>query len=208
MFVPNLRIKYQIFQQCKKPEIESKMKDFECATEDGIKKLFGGSSSKSCDPSSILTRVLKNCLDILITPITDEINISMETSSSTFLQNFKDAHIRPPVKNILQITLMYSTNRLQPHIQYSHVSDPLKSAYRKQHSIESALLKVHIVSMDKGEVTTLTLSDLSAAVDNKPEYLTDFFVRPKCSKYLHSTNSNRFFVHLETKTGSRAFAIV
>ena len=100
-------------------------------------------------------------------------------------------------------------NRLQPHIQYSHVSDPLQLAYRKHHSIESALLKVHndiIVSMDKGEVTTLTLFDLSAAVDNKPEYL--FLVGPKCSKYLHSTNSNRFFVHLETKTGSRAFAIV
>ena len=30
----------------------------------------------------------------------------------------------------------------------------------------------------------------------------------KCLKYLHSTNSNRFFVHLETKTGSRAFTIV
>ena len=54
-------------------------------------------------------------------------------------------------------------NRLQPHIQYSHLSDPLQSAYRKHHSIESALLKVHndiIVSMDKGEVTNLTLLDL------------------------------------------------
>ena len=46
-------------------------------------------------------------------------------------------------------------NRLQPHIGllYSHLSDPLQSAYRKHHSIESALLKVHnavIVSIDKG----------------------------------------------------------
>ena len=32
-------------QQCKKPEIESKMKDFECTTEDEIKKSFFGSSS-------------------------------------------------------------------------------------------------------------------------------------------------------------------
>ena len=52
--------------------------------------------------------------------------------------------------------------------------------------------------MDKGEVTTLTLLDLSAAFDNKPEYLTDLLVGLKCAKCLHSTNSNKFFVHLET----------
>ena len=65
-----------------------------------------------------------------------------------------------------------------------------------------------IVSMDNGEVTTLTLLDLSAASDNKPEYLIELLVGMKCSKYLHSTNSNRLFVHLETKTGLRAFSIV
>ena len=91
-------IKNQILQQCKKPEIESKMKDFERATEDEIKKPFLNSSSKSCDLNSIHTKMLKNSLDILINPITDKINISMETS--TFPQNFTDTHIRPPVKNI------------------------------------------------------------------------------------------------------------
>ena len=74
------------------------MKDFKCATEDEIKKPFLGSSPKSCDLNSIPTRMLKHFLDILITPITDIINISMETS--TFPQNFTAAHIRPPVKNI------------------------------------------------------------------------------------------------------------
>ena len=95
-------------------------------------------------------------------------------------------------------------NRLEHHIHYNHISDPLQSAYGRQHSIESALPKLHndiIVSMDKGEVTTLTLLNLPAAFDNKPEYLTDLFAGPKWSNYLHSTNSNYFFVHLETKTG-------
>ena len=41
-------------------------------------------------------QALKNCLDIVITPITDIINISMGTS--TFLQNFKEAHGRPLLK--------------------------------------------------------------------------------------------------------------
>ena len=40
---------------------------------------------------------------------------------------------------------------------------------RKHDSTELALLKVHnhiVISMDKGEVTALTLLDLSAAFDN------------------------------------------
>ena len=48
----------------------------------------------------------------------------------------------------------------------NHLSNPLQSAYRKHHSTESALLKVHndiILSMDKGKVKALTLLDLSAA---------------------------------------------
>ena len=44
--------------------------------------------------------------------------------------------------------------------------------------------------------------------DNQPAYLADLLVRPKCSKYLRSTNSNRFVVsRIKTKNGSRAFSI-
>ena len=129
--------------------------------------------------------MLKNCLDILITPITDIINISMETS--TFPQNFKEAHVRPlqkktslpknelknyrPVSNlsfIFKILEKIVANRLQADIKNNHLSNPLQTAYRKHHSTESALLKVHndiIISMDKGEVTALTLLDLSTAFD-------------------------------------------
>ena len=44
--------------------------------------------------------------------------------------------------------------------------------------------------------------------DNQPAYLADLLVRPECSKYLRSTNSNKFVVpRMKTKTGSRAFSI-
>ena len=44
--------------------------------------------------------------------------------------------------------------------------------------------------------------------DNQLVYLADLLGRPECSKYLHSTNSNRFVNHrLKTKTGSRDFCI-
>ena len=57
-------------------------------------------------------------------------------------------------------------NRL--HIKNSHLSNPLQSPYRKHHSTESALLKVHDdikIRIDKGEVMDLTSLDLSAAFD-------------------------------------------
>ena len=73
--------KVQNIPQVQKPEIRSKRNVFERASEDEIKKLILSSSSKSCDLDPIPTSVLKNCLDILITPITDIINISMKTST-------------------------------------------------------------------------------------------------------------------------------
>ena len=64
----------------KKPEIRSIMNVFERVTEDEIKKLILSSSSKSCNLNPAHTSVLKNGLDILITPITDIINILRKLS--------------------------------------------------------------------------------------------------------------------------------
>ena len=79
--------KVQNIPQVQKPKNRSRMNVFERAPKDEIKKLILSSSSKSCDLDPIPTSVLKNCRDILITPITDIINISMGTS--TFPQTFQ-----------------------------------------------------------------------------------------------------------------------
>ena len=55
------------------------------------------------------------------------------------------------------------------------------------------------------EICAITFRTLK---ENQPAYLADLLVRPKCSKYLRSTNLNRFVVpRIKTKTGSRAFSI-
>ena len=64
----------------KNPEIRSIMNVFERVTEDEIKKLILSSLSKSCNLNHAHTSVLKNCFDILITPITDIINILRKLS--------------------------------------------------------------------------------------------------------------------------------
>ena len=105
--------------------------------------------------------------------------IWLNPASPSIPQNFKEAHVRPllkktslpinelkkyrPVSNLNFISKILEkivANRLQAHIKNNHLCNPLQSAYRKHHSTESALLKVHkdiIISMDKGEVTAFEL---------------------------------------------------
>ena len=57
-------------------------------------------------------------------------------------------------------------NQLHSHINSSNTSNQYQSTYRKYHSTEIALLKIHhkiLASMDAGKVTALPLLDLSAA---------------------------------------------
>ena len=59
-------------------------------------------------------------------------------------------------------------SRLNSHVNSSHTSNDYQSAYRKFHSTETALLKIHndtLSSMDDGRVTAFTLLDFSAAFD-------------------------------------------
>ena len=124
-------------------------------------------------------------MDILIKPITTIINLSLE--SGTFPLSFKEAHVTPllkksnlpvnnlknyrPVSNLSFISKIIEkvvSNRLQGHINSNKLNNPMQSAYRKSHSTETALLRVHndiSVSLDKGHVTALTLLDLSTAFD-------------------------------------------
>ena len=59
-------------------------------------------------------------------------------------------------------------NQLNLHMNSSNTFNQYQSAYRKFHSTETALLKIHNdiqASMDAGKVTALTLLDPSAAFD-------------------------------------------
>ena len=58
--------------------------------------------------------------------------------------------------------------RLNAHIEEQLLSNHVQSAYKRFHSTETALLKIHndiICNMDNGKVTALTILDMSAAFD-------------------------------------------
>ena len=59
-------------------------------------------------------------------------------------------------------------SRIQSHLLSNSLSSSFQSAYRMFHSTETTLLGIHndlILAMDRGEVTSLILLDLSAAFD-------------------------------------------
>ena len=76
-----------------------------------------------------------------------------------------------PVSNLSFLSKVIEkviASRLLDHMTENDLMDPLQSAYRKGHSTETALLRVHndiVSAVDKGHGVCLILLDLSAAFD-------------------------------------------
>ena len=76
-----------------------------------------------------------------------------------------------PVSNLSFLSKVLEkvvVNQLNSHINSSNTSNQYQSVYRKFHSTETALLRIHndiLASLDAGKVTALILLDLSAAFD-------------------------------------------
>ena len=141
---------------------------------------------KSSDLDPIPTNLVKDCIDILITPITSIINLSLTEGS--FPSHSKSAQVPPPfwkqpslnkdsMKNyrpvsnlsfLSKVLKKVVVNQLNTHINSSYTSNQYQSAYRKFHSTETALLKINsdiLASIDASRVTALTLLGLSAPFD-------------------------------------------
>ena len=89
----------------------------------------------------------------------------LEHYASTNVNNFR------PISNLNFISKILEkvvASRIQSHLSSNSLSSSFQSAYRIFHSTETTLLKIHndlILAMDRGEVTSLILLDLSAAFD-------------------------------------------
>ena len=131
------------------------------------------------------TSLVKDCIDVLVTPLVSIVNLSL--SDGRFPVTFQVCPSLPllkkptlnrddlknyrPVSNISFISESLEkvvASRLNSYIDSSHTSNDYQSAYRKFHSTETALLKIHndiLSSMDDDRVKALTLLDLPAAFD-------------------------------------------
>ena len=167
------------------PLSEKTLQSFTPATTNEVLIIIKKYPNKSCDLDPFPTLLLKSCIDQLIFPITTIINLSMQ--SGVVPQDFKQALVNPlikkqtlckddlrnyrPISNLSFLSKILEkvvANRLHEHIYNHRLSNDLQSAYKRFHSTETALLKIHndiVDNMDNGKVTALTLLDLSAAFD-------------------------------------------
>ena len=159
------------------------LSSFTPVSEESLLKILKSSPSKSCGLDPIPTSLVKECADILITPITKIVNYSIKEGS--FPNCFKMAHATPlhkkpsldrnslknyrPVSNLSFISKLIEkvvAKQLNEFISHEGLLNVNQSAYKSFHSTETVLLKIQndiAFSVNSGKAVALTLLDLSAA---------------------------------------------
>ena len=153
--------------------------------QDELLKTIQSMTLKTCELDPLPASLYSSCLPALLPFITDIINTSLETGIVP--DSFKSAIVRPllkkhnldpnelknyrPISNLSFLSKLLEKvvlNQLNCHLSNNNLLNPLQSAYRQSHSTETALLHILndlLLSTDSGNVSLLTLLDLSAAFD-------------------------------------------
>ena len=156
------------------------MDRFSQLLENDVHKLIKSSAKKSLKFDPMPTPLVVNCSDSLLPVIHQDINLSLSTGY--FLTNGNPLLKKPgldlifknyrPVSNLQDVPKLTERavfEQVHLHMETKMSIDPLlRSAYRTQHSTETALLKVMndvLLKMNSQHVTLLVMLDLSAAFD-------------------------------------------
>ena len=78
------------------PDTRKALQNLSCVSADEVRYLVLWAPCKSSDLDPISTSLVRDCIDILITPITSIINLSLTEGS--FPSHFKSAHVSPLLK--------------------------------------------------------------------------------------------------------------
>ena len=97
---------------CDHPHDRKELQGFAPATEDEIRRLVMSAPCKSSDLDPIPTVLLKSCMDILVTPVTSIVNLSL--SDGCFPTSFKNAHVSPLLKKKTLQRTKWKTTDLSP----------------------------------------------------------------------------------------------
>ena len=170
--------------------------EFSCVSEGQVKEIIIKMPVTSCDLDPIPASLLLDCLDELVPIITKIMNISLTTG--TVPHSFKHALVKPLLKNtdldpeclknyrpvsnlpfLSKVLERIVSKQLLSHLEQHSLLEQFQSAYRKNHSTETALVRVIndlLCSSDSGHVSILAMLDLSAAFDTLDhEILLDRF---------------------------------
>ena len=147
-------------------------------------KLIQSAPNKTCELDPIPTSILKSVAHTIAPAVQKIINTSLANGKVPGV--YKTALIKPllkkpgletihknyrPVSNLSFVSKLIEQtviNQLEKHSESNSLDDDLQSAYRSNHSTETALLHVVdslLVAMDNRKAVLLGMLDLSAAFD-------------------------------------------
>lgn len=157
--------------------------EFSILTELDVKALIGRAALKACPLDPMPSKLVSQC-DILLPVLTRIINLSLQTGH--FPLAWKEALVHPllkkygleatfknfrPVSNlpfVSKLTERAVSDQVHVHMVTNDLYPSAQSSYRRNHSTETALLKVKndlLMNMNKQHVSLLVLLDMSAAFD-------------------------------------------
>ena len=158
--------------------------NFGILSETDIRNIIKKSATKSCSLDPIPTSIVKDCQNVLISPILNIVNTSLQ--SGVFPESMKQAIVFPlhkkpsldlslknfrPVSNLSYISKLTEKAAAAQMIEYldrNNLREKFQSSYRACHSTETALIRVKndiMCDMENKNVVLLVLLDLSAAFD-------------------------------------------
>ena len=140
---------------------------------------------KTCALHLLPASVLTKCLPRLLSVITDIVNrfldealIPNSLTTALIIRLLKKTNLDSeefknfrPVSNLPFVSKLIEKSVAVQLVKYIHdnnLDEKLQSAYKKMHSTETALLRVHddmLRTVDRGSTVVLLLLDLSAAFD-------------------------------------------
>ena len=166
------------------PVVSCRLSDFSPVTKEEIQTVINKSNSKCCSLDPIPTWLLKKCLSSLLPIITNIVNQSLTSSMPSC---FKEAILTPilkksdldkenlknyrPISNLSYVSKLIEkvvARQMTNYFSSNNLDEAMQSAYRANHSTETALCKIHNdinLSLDRNECVLLIALDLSAAFD-------------------------------------------
>ena len=158
------------------------LSSFRPAAHDEVHRIIQQAPPKHCSLDPIPTELLKKSLDQFLPIITRIINAPV--SEQSMPSSLKNAFVKPllkkpsldqnqlknyrPVSNLPYISKRVVANRLTQHMSDNNMYESYQSAYRKSHSVETALIRVQndiLQALDKKQCVILVLLDMASAFD-------------------------------------------
>ena len=182
---PNQPLHQKTVLPLSKPPCDTTFEHFSTMSTDEVTKIISKSPPKSCSLDPLPTSLLKRLTDVLAPCITTIVNKSLQ--KGYFPADMKKALVTPllkkpsldkdvlknyrPVSNLSFLSKVVekaAMSQISTYVSANHLLTKFQSAYRSNHSTETALLRVQndiLKSMDSSSGVILILLDLSAGFD-------------------------------------------